>query len=119
AIERLQVEALERHRAPVEEVGEPLDAGFVEIGRGGGVAGHGGSAEAGEACMVVAPAPSGARGPRDRAAACVLQWPLLVRHGATMQFPGYPPSPQRFQVRPGIGMSYLDEGPRDGEVVVM
>lgn len=36
-----------------------------------------------------------------------------------MQFPDYPFSPQRFDVRPGIAMSYLDEGPRDGEVVVM
>ncbi|HPA02360.1 MAG TPA: alpha/beta fold hydrolase [Chiayiivirga sp.] len=36
-----------------------------------------------------------------------------------MHFPDYPFSPQRFQVRPGIEMSYLDEGPRDGEVVVM
>ena len=34
------------------------------------------------------------------------------------QFPGYPAQPRRFQVRPGIHMSYLDEGPRDGEVVV-
>ncbi|MGH8076745.1 MAG: alpha/beta fold hydrolase [Lysobacter sp.] len=34
-------------------------------------------------------------------------------------FPDYPFSPQRFDVRPGIAMSYLDEGPRDGEVVVM
>jgi pimeloyl-ACP methyl ester carboxylesterase len=34
-------------------------------------------------------------------------------------FPDYPFQPQRFEVRPGIGMSYLDEGPRDGEVVVM
>ncbi|WP_374012818.1 alpha/beta fold hydrolase [Pseudoxanthomonas koreensis] len=34
------------------------------------------------------------------------------------QFPGYPSHPQRFYVRPGIAMSYLDEGPRDGEVVV-
>jgi haloalkane dehalogenase len=34
-------------------------------------------------------------------------------------FPGYPFAPQRFEVRPGIAMSYLDEGPRDGEVVVM
>ena len=33
--------------------------------------------------------------------------------------PGYPAHPQRFQVRPGLAMSYLDEGPRDGEVVVM
>ena len=36
-----------------------------------------------------------------------------------MEFPGYPANRQRFQVRPGIDMSYLDEGPRDGEVVVM
>ena len=36
-----------------------------------------------------------------------------------MDLPGYPFSPKRFEVRPGIGMSYLDEGPRNGEVVVM
>ncbi|MFC7301207.1 alpha/beta fold hydrolase [Cognatiluteimonas weifangensis] len=36
-----------------------------------------------------------------------------------MNFPNYPFTPQRFEVRPGIAMSYLDEGPRDGEVVVM
>ena len=36
-----------------------------------------------------------------------------------MPFPDYPFTPQRFEVRPGIAMSYLDEGPRDGEVVVM
>ena len=36
-----------------------------------------------------------------------------------MTFPDYPFIPQRFDVRPGIAMSYLDEGPRDGEVVVM
>ena len=36
-----------------------------------------------------------------------------------MNLPGYPANPRRFEVRPGIGMSYLDEGPRDGEVVVM
>ena len=36
-----------------------------------------------------------------------------------MNLPGYPFSPKRFEVRPGIGMSYLDEGPRDGEAVVM
>ena len=35
------------------------------------------------------------------------------------RFPGYPFVPQRFEVRPGIAMSFLDEGPRDGEVVVM
>ncbi len=33
--------------------------------------------------------------------------------------PDYPFQPQRFDVRPGIAMSYLDEGPRHGEVVVM
>ena len=36
-----------------------------------------------------------------------------------MQFPDYPYTPHRFEVRPGLSMSYLDEGPRDGEVVVM
>jgi cis-3-alkyl-4-acyloxetan-2-one decarboxylase len=36
-----------------------------------------------------------------------------------MDFPDYPFTPQRFEVRPGVAMSYLDEGPRDGEVVVM
>jgi len=35
------------------------------------------------------------------------------------RFPGYPDHPQRFEVRPGLSMSYLDEGPRDGEIVVM
>ncbi|ALN65307.1 alpha/beta hydrolase fold family protein [Lysobacter antibioticus] len=38
---------------------------------------------------------------------------------SSRSFPDYPFQPQRFQVRPGIEMSYLDEGPRDGEVVVM
>ncbi|WP_345294084.1 alpha/beta fold hydrolase [Luteimonas vadosa] len=36
-----------------------------------------------------------------------------------MEFPDYPFAPKRFAVRPGIAMSYLDDGPRDGEVVVM
>ena len=36
-----------------------------------------------------------------------------------MPLPDYPFTPQRFNVRTGIAMSYLDEGPRDGEVVVM
>jgi len=36
-----------------------------------------------------------------------------------MDFPDYPFTPQRFEVRPGIAMSFLDEGPRDGEVIVM
>ncbi|KGE53658.1 alpha/beta fold hydrolase [Xanthomonas axonopodis pv. vasculorum] len=36
-----------------------------------------------------------------------------------MNYPGYPFTPKRLEVRPGVAMSYLDEGPRDGEVVVM
>jgi haloalkane dehalogenase len=36
-----------------------------------------------------------------------------------MTFPDYPFTPHRLEVRPGIALSYLDEGPRDGEVVVM
>ncbi|MEO5566703.1 MAG: alpha/beta fold hydrolase [Luteimonas sp.] len=36
-----------------------------------------------------------------------------------MGFPDYPFTPQRCEVRPGIEMSFLDEGPRDAEVVVM
>ncbi len=36
-----------------------------------------------------------------------------------MNLPGYPFTPKQFEVRPGLSMSYLDEGPRDGEVVVM
>lgn len=36
-----------------------------------------------------------------------------------VNLPGYPFTPRRFEVRPGLSMSYLDEGPRDGEVVVM
>ncbi|MFC5570925.1 alpha/beta fold hydrolase [Lysobacter yangpyeongensis] len=36
-----------------------------------------------------------------------------------VRFPDYPFAPQRIEIRPGIAMSYLDEGPRDGEVVVM
>lgn len=35
------------------------------------------------------------------------------------RYPDYPFTPSRFEVRPGIALSYLDEGPRDGEVVVM
>ena len=31
-------------------------------------------------------------------------------------FPDYPFTPRRLEVRPGIAMSYLDEGPGDGEV---
>lgn len=34
-------------------------------------------------------------------------------------FPDYPFTPQRFEVRAGIAMSFLDEGPRDGEIVLM
>ncbi|WP_460822184.1 alpha/beta fold hydrolase [Lysobacter olei] len=33
--------------------------------------------------------------------------------------PDYPFQPHSFEVRPGIALSYIDEGPRDGEVVVM
>ncbi len=36
-----------------------------------------------------------------------------------MIYPDYSFTPRRFEVRPGIAMSYLDEGPSDGEVVVM
>jgi haloalkane dehalogenase len=36
-----------------------------------------------------------------------------------MRFPDYPFTPRTFEARSGITMSYLDEGPRDGEVVVM
>src|SRR5687768_8357170 len=36
-----------------------------------------------------------------------------------MNLPGYPFTPKKFEVRPGLSMSYLDEGPREGEVVVM
>lgn len=35
------------------------------------------------------------------------------------RFPDYPFTPRTFEVRPGIAMSWLDEGPRDGDVVVM
>ncbi len=42
-----------------------------------------------------------------------------VRVLAKGSFPDYPITPQHIQVRPGIGMSFLDEGPRSGEVVVM
>jgi haloalkane dehalogenase len=34
-------------------------------------------------------------------------------------YPDYPFTPQRFDRGGGIAMSYLDEGPRDGEVVLM
>lgn len=36
-----------------------------------------------------------------------------------MNYPDYPFTPQRFDVRPGLSMSYLDEGPRDAPPVVM
>ena len=38
---------------------------------------------------------------------------------STPAFPDYPFTPRRIAIRPGIGLSYLDEGPRDGEIVVM
>ncbi len=43
------------------------------------------------------------------------QTPLKTR----VRFPDYDFSSHRFEVRPGIGLHYLDEGPREGEVVVM
>lgn len=36
-----------------------------------------------------------------------------------MNLPGYPFTPKQFEVRPGLSLSYLDEGPQHGEVVVM
>jgi haloalkane dehalogenase len=42
---------------------------------------------------------------------------VVKRQGA--RFPDYPFQPRRIEVRPGIAMSVVDEGPRDGEVVVM
>jgi haloalkane dehalogenase len=36
-----------------------------------------------------------------------------------MIYPDYSFTPRRFEVRPGIAMSYLDEGPSDGETIVM
>jgi haloalkane dehalogenase len=39
--------------------------------------------------------------------------------GNTRGFPDYPFDPKRIEIRPGIALSYLDEGPRDGEVLVM
>ena len=48
--------------------------------------------------------------------------PLLAASPAPMPLPPLPDysfQPHRFEVRPGIALSYLDEGPRDGEVVVM
>jgi len=35
------------------------------------------------------------------------------------EYPDYPFQPQRIEVRPGIAMSYLDEGPRNSEIIVM
>ncbi len=36
-----------------------------------------------------------------------------------MNYPDYPFTPHRFEARPGLSMSYLDEGPRDAPPVVM
>ena len=36
-----------------------------------------------------------------------------------MQLPDYPFRGHRVEVRPGVHMHYLDEGPRDGEIVLM
>ncbi|HZH43186.1 MAG TPA: alpha/beta fold hydrolase [Lysobacter sp.] len=38
---------------------------------------------------------------------------------SSARFPDYPFTPQRFEVRPGIALSFLDEGPREAPVVVM
>jgi len=35
------------------------------------------------------------------------------------QYPGFPFTPQRFTRADGLSMNYLDEGPRDGEVLLM
>ena len=35
------------------------------------------------------------------------------------ELPGYPSITHRLDVRPGVSMNYIDEGPREGEVVVM
>lgn len=51
---------------------------------------------------------------RDNGAPAVPELPMPAA-----SYPEYPFTPKRLEVRPGIGMSYLDEGPRDGEVVVM
>jgi len=42
--------------------------------------------------------------------------PQLQTRMAQSSFPDYPFQPHRIEIRPGIAMSYLDEGPRDGEV---
>lgn len=42
-----------------------------------------------------------------------------IRALMTVQFPDYPFTHHRLEVRPGVQMHYLDEGPRDGEIVVM
>ena len=36
--------------------------------------------------------------------------------GQALNLPDYPFKPQRFDVRPGIALSFLDEGPRDGDL---
>lgn len=43
------------------------------------------------------------------------QTPSMTAH----DYPDYPFTPKRLEVRPGLTMSYLDEGPRDGEIVLM
>lgn len=42
--------------------------------------------------------------------------PLVL---AAVQLPDYPFEGHRFEARPGVQMHYLDEGPRDGEIVLM
>jgi len=42
-----------------------------------------------------------------------------MKSASMTNFPDYPFTPHTVQVRPGIAMSYLDEGPKDAPVVVM
>ena len=41
------------------------------------------------------------------------------RSPCPVRFPDYDFASRHLEVRPGIRMHYLDEGPREGEVVVM
>ena len=42
-----------------------------------------------------------------------------IRASTAVQFPDYPFTSHRLDVRPGVGMHFLDEGPRDADVIVM
>lgn len=59
------------------------------------------------------PAAAAGRGARR------LQCGALSCNAPAVSFPGYDFTSHHLEVRPGIRMHYLDEGPRDGEVVVM